>query len=86
MTVTLIARIFDQRTASLTVWTGLLNRKEPLAHLHLTGTVTGRTGLRLSPRFRAAAVANITLFQRRNADLFGHATYGFFQGEIHVVT
>ncbi|MNL53132.1 hypothetical protein D3C87_1763550 [compost metagenome] len=30
-------------------------------------------------------MADITLFQRRNADLFGHAAYGFFQRQIHVV-
>lgn len=34
MTVTFIARIFDQRTASLTVRTGLLNGEEATAHLN----------------------------------------------------
>ncbi len=31
MTMTFVARIFDQRTAALTVWTGLLHGKETLA-------------------------------------------------------
>ncbi len=86
MTVAFMARIFDQRTASLTVWAGLLYSKESLAHLYLTRTMTGRTGLRLRASFRAAAVANVALLQRRNTDLFGHATHRFFQGEIHVIT
>ncbi len=81
-----VARVFNQRTAALTVWTGLLYGKKALTHLHLTRTVTGWTGLGLRARLRTAAVANITLFQRRNTDLFGDATHGFFQSEIHVVT
>jgi hypothetical protein len=36
-------------------------------------------------RFRAAAVANVTLFQRRDTDLFGDAANGLFQRQIHVV-
>ena len=86
MPVAFVARIFDQRTAALTVWTGLLYGKKALTHLHLTGTVTGWTGLRLSAHLRAATVADVTLFQSRNTDLFGDATHGFFQSEIHVVT
>jgi hypothetical protein len=85
MTVAFIARIFNQRTASLAMRTGLLNGEEALAHLHLAGTVTGWTGLRLATRFGAAAVANVTLFQRRDTDLFGDAANGFFQRQIHVV-
>jgi hypothetical protein len=43
---------------------------------HGSGAKAGtRTGLRLRARFRAAAVADVTLFQRWNADLFGHAAY-----------
>ena len=78
MTMTFVARIFDQRTAALTVWTGLLYSEESLTHLHLTRTMTGRAGLRLCTWFCTATVANVTLFQSRNADLFGHATYSFF--------
>ncbi|CSE47498.1 Uncharacterised protein [Shigella sonnei] len=85
MTMTFVARIFDQRTAALTVWTGLLYSEKSLAHLHLTRTMTGRTGLRLCTWFCTATVANVTLFQSRNADLFGHATYSFFEGELHVI-
>ncbi len=65
--------------------TGLLHGKEALTHLYLARTVTGRTGLRLGARFGTAAVADITLFQRRNADLFGHAADRFFQRQLHVV-
>ena len=43
--VAFIAWIFNQRTAALTVWTGLLYGEEALTHLHLTGAVTGWTGL-----------------------------------------
>ena len=85
VTMTFGARIFNQRTATMTVRTGLLHREEALAHLHLTGTVTGWAGLWLSPRFRTAAVANVTLFQRRNTDLFGDAANRFFQRQVHVV-
>ncbi len=83
--VTFVARIFNQRAATVTVRTGLLYGEEALTHLYLAGTVTGWTGLRLGARFRAAAVANITLFQRRNADLFGDAANRLFQRQIHVV-
>ena len=62
MTMAFIARIFDQRTASLTMRTGLLNGEEALAHLHLTRTVAGRTSLRLASCFGAAAVTNVALF------------------------
>ncbi len=85
MTVALVARIFDQRTAPLAVRTGLLYRKEALAHLHLAGAMTGRTGLRLGTRFRAAAVADVALFQRRDTDLFGDAANSLFQRQLHVV-
>ena len=85
VTMTFGARIFNQRTATMTVRTGLLHREEALAHLHLTGTVTGWAGLWLSPRFRTAAVANVTLFQRRNTDLFSDAAHRFFQRQLHVV-
>ena len=47
--------------------------------------MTGWTGLRLCARFRAAAVANVTLFQRRDTDLFGYAANGLFQRQLHVV-
>ena len=86
MAMTFIARIFNQRTASLAVRTGLLYRKKALAHLHLACAMTGRTGLRFAAGLGAAAVADVALFQRRNTDLFGDATHGFFQSEIHVVT
>lgn len=51
----------------------------------LARTVAGWTGLRLRTRFRAAAVANVTLFQRRDTDLFGDAANGLFQRQLHVV-
>ena len=86
VTMTFIARIFNQRTASLTVRTGLLYRKEALTHLDLACAMTGRTGLRFAASFGAAAVADVALFQRRNTDLFGDATYRFFQRQLHVVT
>ena len=86
VTMTFIARIFNQRTASLTVRTGLLYRKEALTHLYLACAMTGRTGLRFAACFGAAAVADVALFQRRNTDLFGDATYRFFQRQLHVVT
>ncbi len=85
VTVAFGAWIFNQRTATVTVWTRLLYREEALTHLHLAGTMTGWTGLWLCPRFSTAAVANVTLFQRRNTDLFGHAANGLFQRQIHVV-
>lgn len=69
----------------MTVRTGLLYCEEALTHLHLTGTVTGWTGLRLGTRFRAAAVAHVTLFQRRDTDLFGDTANGLFQRQLHVV-
>ena len=85
MTVTFIARIFDQRTASLTVRTGLLNGEEALAHLNLACPVAGRTGLRLAARFGAAAVTNVALFQSRDTDLFRYTANGFFERKIHVI-
>ncbi len=86
VTMTFIARIFNQRTASLTVRTGLLYRKEALTHLYLARAMTGWTGLRFAACFGAAAVADVALFQRRNTDLFGDATNRFFQRQLHVVT
>ncbi|MND94885.1 hypothetical protein D3C80_871200 [compost metagenome] len=80
-----VARVFDDLTAAMTVRTGLLHGKEALAHLHLALTVTGWTGHRRAAWLRAAAVTNTTLFQRRNADLFGHATNSFLEGQLHVV-
>jgi hypothetical protein len=85
VTVALIAWIFDQRTATMTVRTGLLHGEEALTHLHLAGAMTGRTGLRLGTCFSAATVADVTLFQGRNADLFRHAANSFFQRQVHVV-
>src|SRR5690606_16055847 len=85
VTVAFGARIFNQRTATMTVRTGLLHREKALAHLHLTGTVTGWAGLWLRPRFRAAAVANVIRFQRRSTDVFGDAPNGFFKRRLHLV-
>jgi hypothetical protein len=73
-------------TAAMTVRTRLLHGEEALAHLHLA---LNRDRLDRSPAelpgFRAAAVANVTLFQRRNADLFGDAANGLLEGQLHVV-
>src|SRR5476649_325278 len=85
MTVTFVARIFDDFPASLTSRTRLLHRAEALTHLYLACTVTGRTGDRRAAGFRTAAVANITLGKRWNADLFGDTTNGLFQSQIHIV-
>src|SRR5471032_3532262 len=85
MTVTFVARIFDDFPASLTSRTRLLHREEALTHLYLACTVTGRTGDRRAAGFRTAAVANITLGKRWNADLFGDTTNGLFQSQIHIV-
>src|SRR5471032_1742928 len=85
MTVTFVARIFDDFPASLTSRTRLLHREEALTHLYLACTVTGRTGDGRASGFRAAAVANITLGKRWDADLFGDTTNGLFQSQIHVI-
>src|SRR5471030_504671 len=85
MTVTFVARIFDDFPASLTSRTRLLHREEALTHLYLACTVTGRTGDRRAAGFRTAAVANITFGKRWNADLFGDTTNGLFQSQIHIV-
>ena len=85
MTMAGVARIFNHRAAAVTGRTGLLHGKEALTHLHLACAVAGRTGLRLRTRLRAAAVADVALLQRRDADLFGHAAHRFFQRQLHVV-
>lgn len=47
--------------------------------------MTGWTGHRRAARLGAAAVADVALFQRRDADLFGDATYRFLEGQLHVI-
>ncbi|MNC24301.1 hypothetical protein D3C75_723540 [compost metagenome] len=79
MTMTGIARIFNNRAATLAVRTTLLHGEEALAHLHLTLSMTSRASLRLRASFRAATVANTALFKRWDTDLFGDATNRFFQ-------